>query len=89
MSFKISPRDCVPENIPVARGAGLKPEWLEILREFPERFLIGMDMFYVPPPSRPIGPSRLEPVRKFISSLPADLAYKICQDNPKKVFKLD
>jgi len=89
MSFKISPRDCVPENMPIARGVGLKQEWLELLREFPDRFLIGMDMFYVPPQSKPIGPSRLEPVKRFISSLPADLAYKICQENPRKVFKLD
>ena len=75
--------------MPVARGVGLKPEWLELLREFPDRFFIGMDMFYVPPYSQPIGPSRLEPVKRFISSLPADLAYKICQENPIKVFKLD
>lgn len=34
MSFKISPRDSLPESRPIERGRGLKEEWLKVIRNF-------------------------------------------------------
>jgi hypothetical protein len=89
MSFKISPRDSVAENRPLERGTGLKKEWLNVLKEFPERFIIGSDQFYLSPKMRgQIGPPSVEPTNKFFSLLPRELAKKIGYENPKRIFNL-
>jgi len=90
MSFKASPLDSVPENRPIERGVGLKSEWLEVIREFPDRFIIGSDHFYISPKMRGrIGPPSVEPTHKFFSLPPPDIARKIGIENPKRLFKLD
>ncbi|MCP4687171.1 MAG: hypothetical protein GY859_03915, partial [Desulfobacterales bacterium] len=64
MSFKISPKDSVAENSPMERGSGLKSEWLDVVKAFPDRFLIGADQFYLSPRMRGrIGPpARSRPI---------------------------
>jgi hypothetical protein len=90
MSFKISPRDSRPECMPIEQGAGLKAEWLHLIREYPDRFIIGTDQFYVSPrsPRGQIGPTKAEPMHRFFSLLPPDLALKIGQENPRRIFGL-
>ena len=89
MSFKISPRDSLAETRPIERGRGLKAEWLKVIREFADRFIIGSDQFYLSPKMRSqIGPRSVEPTNKFFSLLPPDLARKIGYDNPKFIFNL-
>jgi hypothetical protein len=46
MSFKISPADSVESTCPLRRGHGIRPEWLAVIRAFPNRFVIGSDHFY-------------------------------------------
>ena len=46
MSFKISPKDSLPENCPIERGRGLKAEWFKVISDFPNSFIIGSDHFY-------------------------------------------
>jgi predicted TIM-barrel fold metal-dependent hydrolase len=90
MSFKISPRDSRPECMPIEQGMGLKAEWLQLIREFPDRFIIGTDQFYVSPrsPMRQIGPPSVEPTNTFFSLLPPDLARKVGQENPRRIFDI-
>jgi len=90
MSFKISPMDSRSECIPIEREVGLKEEWLKVIREFPERFFIGADHFYVSPrsPIQRIGPPSAEPTNRFFTLLPSDLARKLGQENPKRIFNL-
>jgi hypothetical protein len=88
MSFKIGP-DSNPECRPLAPGSGVKPEWIDLIRDFPDRFLIGMDQFYTAPGSNfRIGPQRNNPTKFLLSWLPRDLALKVALENPKAVFKL-
>ena len=90
MSFKISPLDSVPENRPIQRDGGLKSEWLEVIREFPDRFIIGSDHFFISSKMRGrIGPPSVEPTHKFFSLLPPDIARKLGIENPKRLFKLN
>jgi predicted TIM-barrel fold metal-dependent hydrolase len=91
MSFKISPRDSRPECMPLEQGRGLKAEWLQLIREFPDRFIIGTDQFYMSQraPMQGIGPTKVEPMNRFRSLLPPDLARKIGQENPVRIFNLD
>lgn len=90
MSFKISPMDSRAECIPIERGVGLKEEWLRVIREFPDRFFIGADHFYVSPrsPIQRIGPPSAEPTNRFFNLLPPELAHKLGHENPKRIFNL-
>lgn len=91
MSFKVSPKDSMEESRPLARGIGLKAEWLTLLQSFPDRFLIGADQFYLSPqsPRKQIGPASAEKAHLLLSFLPPDLAHKIAVENPKRLFGLD
>ena len=90
MSFKISPQDSRSECMPIEQEMGLKAEWLQLIREFPDRFIIGTDQFYVSPrsPMRQIGPRSVEPTNRFFSLLPPDLALKVGQENPRRIFNI-
>lgn len=88
MSFKLSP-ESVPETRPIGKdNMSIKPEWLELIRDFPDRFIIGTDQFYVPFGAKSIGPQKTEGSRRFISLLPPDLARVIGIDNPVRLFNL-
>jgi predicted TIM-barrel fold metal-dependent hydrolase len=91
MSFKISPRDSRLECMPFEQEVGLKAEWLQLVKEFPDRFIIGTDQFYISPRSsiQQIGPTKVELMERFFSLLPPDVAHKIGQENPWRIFNLD
>jgi hypothetical protein len=86
MSIKIG-RDSLPENRPVDEK-GIKPEWLELVRDFPDRFIVGSDEFFISPRITFSSPPRLETTHRFLSLLPQDLAYKVGYENPNRIFKL-
>lgn len=89
MSFKISPRDSLPASRPVERGKGMKREWIDLMRAFPDRFMIGCDQFFLPPNMRrQVGPRSLEPTMRFASLLPRDVAGKIGLQNARTLFGL-
>jgi len=89
MSFKISP-DSNPACRPLMPESEIKPEWLELIKDFPDRFLIGTDQFYASPGSNVRGgPQRNSGTKILLSWLPRDLALKVAIENPKAVFKLN
>ena len=89
MSFKLSPEG-VPEVRPITRDQkSIRPEWLQLLRDFSDRFVIGTDQFYGPPGSRQIGPQKTEATRLFMNLLPSDLAWKIGIENPLRIFNIE
>lgn len=90
MSFKISPRDSLPQNRPLKnKGAAIKPEWLALIRAFPDRFIIGTDQFYVPPGGRKIGPQRTQASMRFSALLPEDVAEKVLFRNAAALFGIN
>ncbi|MFC1745360.1 hypothetical protein ACFL35_15305 [Candidatus Riflebacteria bacterium] len=88
LSFKISPRDSVAENMPVEIGYGLKDEWRELLLDYPDSFMLGCDQFLKTSGSRNRGPKSLEPTYRFFGLLPANLAKKIGYQNAMRLFNL-
>lgn len=73
----------------------INPEWLSLLRRFPDRFVIGTDSFFVE--TNTLGPgaqfaansdNRLKATRVFLSLLPADLARKISRENALLLYSL-
>ncbi len=87
----------VPRNLVFDSGGQIKPAWMDLFRDFPDRFVIGGDQFFASPLLRGSGPGLLFAqrgsfIRKrmldFLSRLPADLARKIGRDNAHQLYKL-
>ncbi|MCX7010024.1 MAG: prolyl oligopeptidase family serine peptidase [Kiritimatiellaeota bacterium] len=82
-------RKCVQENAPLSDDQQLRPEWLRLFREFPDRFVIGSDSFIHP--NDQVGGRMTPPLfwtRRFLNVLPPDLAPKIACENAIALFKL-
>jgi hypothetical protein len=97
MSLRMLPGRA-PRNHPLGPGGGgVKPEWLALLREFPDRFVIGGDQFFVAPTVRgghaasvaPRAPLVRERTRAFLAALPSDLARAIGVANARRLYKLE
>ena len=82
-------RRCVQENAPLSDDQQIRPEWLRLFRDFPDRFVIGSDSFIHPGDKVN---DRLAPplfwTRRFLNALPPDLAHKIASENAIVLFKL-
>ena len=91
MSFKIGP-DSMSGTRPVTEALQIKEEWLNLIREYPERFFIGSDRFFVTPRANlQIGPSKREGEgpERLLTLLPAELARKVGYENSIRIFKLE
>jgi predicted TIM-barrel fold metal-dependent hydrolase len=91
MSFKIS-RDSMGETRPLKEDFTIKTDWLELIRAYPEQFLIGSDQFYVTPKSNvQVGPPQKEKegTGRLLALLPPDLGHKVGVENAVRIFKLD
>jgi len=68
---------------PFGPDNGLKPGWLMMLRDFPDRFLIGSDQFFDE------GSERITLARKFIDALPPEIARVVARENVRRIYRLD
>jgi hypothetical protein len=86
MEIKVDPIE-VGKNSPLTSGGSgaLKPEWLKLFQDFPDRFVIGSDQHYPEPPK---GPQRWQSAVMVFNQLPADLQRKIGIDNPTRIYHL-
>jgi len=94
MSLRMVPGHAF-ENHPLTREGEIKPGWRRLLADFPDRFVIGGDQFFVDagasgPPA--LFASRAAPTRErtnlFLSLLPERLAHRIARENVARVYKL-
>jgi len=74
---------------------GVKPEWLKVFQDFPDRFVLGGDQFFSPGQSQ--GPKaefgkHAQDIRhgadRLLAALPKDLARKIGYENAERLYKL-
>ncbi len=72
-------------NSPLSHGASgsIRPEWLDLFRDFPDRFLIGTDQHYPEPPA---ATQRWEPVARLLDQLPEDVRRMIAVDNARRLY---
>lgn len=84
MDIKIDPLNPAL-NSPLVDGATgpIKPEWLALFREFPDRFVIGTDQHYPEPPA---ATQRWEAAVRLLNQLPADVRRKVGIENPQGLF---
>lgn len=84
MSIKLAPRES--GNTAFGILGGVKPEWIALLREFPDRFVIGTDSFYAPPQGMTSFDPR--PVWDFLLGLPTDLRERVASGNARRLYGL-
>ena len=68
---------------PIVDGK-LKPEWLKLYTDFPDRFLIGSDQHFDPPAT--VALARAQQNALLLDQLPPDLRKKIAIDNPLRLY---
>jgi amidohydrolase family protein len=74
--------DNIGKNFPMENGK-IKPEWLQLFQELPDRFVIGSDQHY----PEPDGPQqRWQTVVLLFNQLPADVRRKIGMENAQRIF---
>jgi len=93
MSIKIQ-RSLHPENAPLNEKGEIRSEWMDLLRSFPDRFLIGSDIFYGVAGEVARGTTTgglqlgEEPIWVFLKKLPPDLARKIAYENVVRIYSM-
>ena len=73
-----------PGKDPPMVDGRLKPEWLKLFQEFPDRFIMGTDQHFDPPATVPL--ARAQQNARLIDQLPPDLARKIGFENPMRIY---
>jgi predicted TIM-barrel fold metal-dependent hydrolase len=85
MQIKVDPLS-PGKNYPLDAASGrIKPEWLQLFRDFPDRFVIGSDQHYLMPPT---GPQRWQEAVLLLNQLPGDLRRKIGTENAQRIYRL-
>jgi len=69
---------------PIVDGK-LKPEWLKLYQDFPDRFIIGSDQHFDPPATVPL--ARAQQNALLLNQLPLDLRKKIATENALKLYQ--
>ena len=83
MEIKYDPT-ALGKNPPVDASGKLKPEWLKLYQDFPDRFIIGSDQHYDPEATTPL--ARAQANAKLLDQLPPDLRRKIALGNPLRLY---
>lgn len=88
MSLKISPKGGLLKHALLTKGVSgaINEEWLAVLKEFPDRFVVGSDSFFAELGARGRAPGGMTQFRgplitSFLGRLPPELARKIAKDN--------
>ena len=90
MSIKLD-RGALEQSRPMDGARHVKPEWISLLREFPDRFVIGSDAFFNAANNlkHSEGDGNLSDAREFIDALPDDLRRPIAYANAIRIYRLD
>ncbi|MGE5098471.1 MAG: amidohydrolase family protein [Deltaproteobacteria bacterium] len=81
MSIKLDER-AQKRNSPFDADGQVKPQWLALLREFPDRFMIGSDQFFTD------DTDRLASARRFVNALPPDIVREVASENARRIYRL-
>lgn len=88
MSLRPGPGGPHPTFALDPRGT-LKPAWLALLRDFPDRFMLGSDQFHPPYAAARRTPAEgYDNLRRLVEQLPPDLARAIAHENAERLYGL-
>lgn len=78
-----------PPFLALDQSLTLKPEWLALLRDFPDRFVLGSDFFHTPGDAqRGPGEEGFDNFSALLRQLPPELADAIAHGNAEKLYRL-
>lgn len=86
MSLKVG-RESRPET-GLLTADGIRAEWVDLIRAFPDRFVIGSDQFHASPRSPQRWPQRADGARRLLDRLPGEVARLVAQDNAIRIYRL-
>lgn len=67
----------------------LKPAWVKLIADFPDRFVLGSDRFHTAAaPRTPLLAQTLPNLRRLVDQLPAALARRVAVDNVERLYGL-
>ncbi len=78
-----------PPNRITDMDGGIRSEWLDLMRDFPDRFIIGADEFIGIPGRTPRRPKSFDATWRMLQELPADLRHSIGTANAARIYGLD
>ena len=76
-----------PGNAVLTPG-GPNPNWMALVRDYPDRIMIGTDSFFASSSSRVGGIFEPQPVLSLLSRLPSPLALRIGSQNADRIYNL-
>ena len=82
MEIKTDP-DAHGRNYPLDRDGKIKPDWLKLFTDFPDRFVIGSDQHYPEPPD---ADKRWQETILLFNQLPAGVRKKIGTENVAHIY---
>lgn len=88
MSFRLQQGGMRPEAA-LSRTGDLKSDWISLIEEFPERFVVGSDTFYSDGSSRRGGndAGRLN-LHRLLTQLPPEVARMVAQENVHRIYRM-
>ena len=88
MSFRLT-RGGPPAGMALDAEGKLKQVWLQLIQDFPDRFMLGSDTFYAQGARQRGGDTEgMDNLRALIDQLPADLARKVASGNAIRLYRL-
>lgn len=88
MSFRLNRGGPRPAAA-LAPNGRLKPGWVQLVADFPDRFMLGSDAFYSGEGiARGSGDEGLANLRALIEQLPAQAAAKVASENAVRIYRL-
>jgi hypothetical protein len=90
LAIKITPEPGLQfeSHRPVDAAGVIRPEWLQLISEFPERIVMGADEFFGIPGLTPPRPPSFEATWAFVDQLPASLAARLAAENVRAIYRL-
>ena len=80
-----NPASLYPDHEVVDEADTIRPEWLDLMTTFPDRFTLGSDAFYM---RSDTFPDHIAPLDRFVQQLPEDLASQIGYENAQTIYSL-
>ena len=90
MSLRLAAKGNLSPVIALDAETTFKPSWVELFKEFPDRFVLGTDYFHGPvnAPSRGPEESALANYQAALKKLPRDVGEAVAYKNAVRLFKL-
>ena len=86
--YQVGTQKPMPNRMVDSKGT-LKAEWLEIMKDYPDRFLVAADQFVGIPGKTRQAPQYMELTWGVVEQLPPEVRSKVARENAIQLYHLD